>query len=392
MISNPGFNFSNINGKFYIDSIENTDMDNVDPLYSEAIICKEIGKLVPIYTDEQKPVKDSESIAFKFAKINIANNDEILVFCNQYGLPMSERNFANFRNDYLFFEKNKDEFTKMIPLVHKERERLTDIKKSIVDMRLLLNLSAAIEEHDYNTIVEIITFFCLDLTVHDYDGSRRNTELFQFNHAFYRYAEFNGYKPFKYQDFDFTSTIYDLLDALIADEKLEQIYNYNGQPFPRRFRQYDFSEWRHIKALFEDILSEADVKLIDPFGKVTFSKPISEINYFKQLSQNNLLNLAKAALSDLFKEKLITVFPEIQFEKGKQTAGWRIPTFIDAMYLELFFRFSPNVKIKRCADPTCRAPFEWSPSKPNQIYCDNVCAVRMAKRMQRARNKQKNSE
>ena len=75
MISNPGFNFSNINGKFYIDSIEKTDMDNVDPLYSEAIICKEIGKLVPIYTDKQKPVKDSETIAFKFAKINIANND-----------------------------------------------------------------------------------------------------------------------------------------------------------------------------------------------------------------------------------------------------------------------------------------------------------------------------
>ena len=278
------------------------------------------------------------------------------------------------------FEKNKKEKEAR----KKQRQHQVDIKE--------IKFRPKIEEHDYNTIVEIITFFCLDLTVHDYDGSRRNTELFQFNHAFYRYAEFNGYKPFKYQDFDFTSTIYDLLDALIADEKLEQIYNYNGQPFPRRFRQYDFSEWRHIKALFEDILSEADVKLIDPFGKVTFSKPISEINYFKQLSQNNLLNLAKAALSDLFKEKLITVFPEIQFEKGKQTAGWRIPTFIDAMYLELFFRFSPNVKIKRCADPTCRAPFEWSPSKPNQIYCDNVCAVRMAKRMQRARNKQKNSE
>ena len=60
---------------------------------------------------------------------------------------MSELNFANFRNDYLFFESKKDEFTKRIPLVHKERDHLTDIKKSIIAMRYTLSLTVVMNVH-----------------------------------------------------------------------------------------------------------------------------------------------------------------------------------------------------------------------------------------------------
>lgn len=113
MVSNPGFSFTNINGKYKIVPIEKTDFHDVDPLYSEAIVCDEVGDLVTIYSEDKVVTKDSDSIAFKFAKINISHNNEILDFCSRYGLIMSELNFANFRNDYLFFESKKDEFTKL---------------------------------------------------------------------------------------------------------------------------------------------------------------------------------------------------------------------------------------------------------------------------------------
>lgn len=147
MVSNPGFSFTNINGKYKIVPIEKTDFHDVDPLYSEAIVCDEVGDLVTIYSEDKVVTKVSDSIAFKFAKINISHNNEILDFCSRYGLIMSELNFANFRNDYLFFESKKDEFTKRIPLVHKERDHLTDIKKSIIAMRYTLSLTVVMNVH-----------------------------------------------------------------------------------------------------------------------------------------------------------------------------------------------------------------------------------------------------
>ena len=162
MISNPGFTFTNINGIYKIAPIDQTDMDNIGPLYSEVIICEEIGDLVTVYSDQKGLSKAKDSVALSFANININNNDEILKFITRYGLPGSERNFANERNDYLFWGYSKDEFTRQIPLVHKERDRLTDIKKSIIAMKYALDLSAAIADKDYQTILKIITFFCTE--------------------------------------------------------------------------------------------------------------------------------------------------------------------------------------------------------------------------------------
>lgn len=391
MIYNPGFTFSNINGKHRIGSITETDMPYVDPLYSEVIIADEVGSLVKIYSDSKGIVKASESPALQFARININDNDAIIDFCNRYGLPLSERNFANFRNDYLFFDENKDNFTMKIPLSHKERDRLSDIKKSIIEMRYLLDLNAAISSHDLDTIVKIITFFCLDLTKHNGSPDAHvKTELFQFNHAYRRYTEdYCNYQPFQYKQFDFTIALRGFLNELVADYAAEQECQSWGFPYKRKYVQYDFTEWRHLRALFDDLLSVTNIIRVSPFGEVEFSTPLAECNYLKQLKKENLLNLARAVLSDLFKHKLDTVSPEIQFESGRQFASWRIPTLIDAMYLELFFRFSPNGQIRKCADPKCTGIgyFEWTPSKPNQKYCCNTCAMRIAKQEQRKRDK-----
>lgn len=390
MVSNPGFSFTNINGKYKIVSIEKTDFHDVDPLYSEAIVCDEVGDLVTIYSEDKVVTKDSDSIAFKFAKINISRNNEILDFCSRYGLIMSERNFANFRNDYLFFESKKDEFTKRIPLVHKERDRITDIKKSIIAMRYTLSLSEAINNRDFETIIKIITYFCFDLTNHfSSPDALCATELYRFNRDFRCYCDECGYEAFNYQEVNFTLAVTSFLAELEHDEFIENLWHANGQPYRRRYIDYDFTEWRHIKGLFEDILSQTELITVEPFGEVKFSKPFSEITIFKQLQEKNLLNLARAVLSDLFKEKLHTVYPEIQIENGKQVASWRIPTLLDAMYLELFFRFSPTGQVKRCADPSCDGFFTWTPSRPTQKYCCNECALRVAKREQRKREKLK---
>lgn len=394
MIYNPGFSFSNINGKHRIAPLTETDMGfRTNQLYSEAIIQEEKGTIVKIYDDSKGVLKPSDSPAMQFAKIDINNNDEIINFCNRYGLISSERNFANFRNDYLFFNKSKDEFIEKIPLLHKEREDLNYFKRYVIEMRCLLELAAAIDAHDLDTIVSIITYLCLDITkLNGSPDAHVSTELFQFNHAYRRVAEdFFDYKPYNYQGFTFSEALRYFLDEMIEDLKEEEFYHSMWQPYKRKYIQYDFTEWRHLRALFDDLLSVTKIVNVTPLGEVEFSTPLKDCDYLKQLQKENLLNLARAVLSDLFKAKLESVTPELQYVNGKHQAGWRIPTLIDAMYLELFFRLSPTGQFRKCADPKCSGVgyFEWSPSKPNQKYCCNVCALRVAKEEQRKRARAK---
>lgn len=389
MISNPGFSFSNVIGKHHIDSLDKANLDNLGALYSEAIVCTEQRSIIQIYSHYQNPSSESGSIALQFSEINIDNIQEILDFCDHYGLINSERIFANFRNDYIFLEENKSDFSKKIPLPHKERMYLTDFKKAVAAMRLLLELSSAIHDRDFDTIVKIITFFCFDLTVHDYEGSTRATELFQFNHAFYRYAEDCGYVPFNYESLDYSDMISSFLESIHADEAIEKSFNKNGFAFPRHYPQSDYSEWLHLRALFDDLLSVTDIQSITPYGEVLFNPPLSAINYLISLKEDQLLNLAKAVLSDLFKENLHRISPEIQYENNQLLSSWRIPSLLSAMYLELFFRFSPYGQIKICANPTCKKAFTWTSSKPTKKFCCTECAVLMAKRNQRKRERER---
>ena len=99
-------------------------------------------------------------------------------------------------------------------------------------------------------------------------------------------------------------------------------------------------------------------------------------------------SMTKGIFSDIFKENLHSVYPEIVFSKaGMAESTWRIPSLIDAMYLELFFRYSPNSSVRKCENPTCTGFFIYESSRPTKKYCDESCAKLMAKRMERARKR-----
>lgn len=155
MISNPGFSFSNVSGKHSIE----TDFSASDPLFAEVIICNAPKSIIPVYSHHQSSSLKSKSVALQFVKLDIKDNQAILDFCDKYGLTNSIRSFKNPHNEYLFQKLNKTDFMKRIPLAHSERCYLTNLKKEIVSMRLLLELSSAIENKDYDSIVRIIAFF-----------------------------------------------------------------------------------------------------------------------------------------------------------------------------------------------------------------------------------------
>lgn len=102
LIVNKGFSFSNIVGKYAI----TTDKAQMNIKPEDNLIIQTIypGNLKKLYSHNSY---DEGSIAYEFAAIDINDLDDIISFCNKYGLILSNRLKANVTNDYIFFSSNK---------------------------------------------------------------------------------------------------------------------------------------------------------------------------------------------------------------------------------------------------------------------------------------------
>lgn len=391
MITNPGFSFTGISGNHKIVPVYETNLEAWGENYNECIVCTYDGDLVKVYDNGPGFSYTDKSVAMEFASIDPMDRDAILNFCDHYGMPSSMRQFSNFRNDYLFFKDDKDSFSKVIPVGDRcERIWLYSIQRVILQMQMTIELNQAIQDKNFQRIIEILMYFCFDLYGLDFEGSTQTTETFQFNHSFYRYAEENG---FTLKTRLTGLSIHDLITGFLKD--IENDYyeteQYHSFGFPRKekYPQFSFSTWQHLHFLFSFVTKKVTVINIGPFGEVLMSNTLSDdINSFSEKDIEKVLMCAKAVFSDIFKERLSSVYPEIVFNKnGDPESSWRIPSLIDAMYLELFFRFSPNSSVRKCQNPDCPNYFTRTSSRPTKIYCCESCALLMAKRMERARKR-----
>ena len=100
-----------------------------------------------------------------------------------------------------------------------------------------------------------------------------------------------------------------------------------------------------------------------------------------------LLSLANSFVINFLNSQLRDIFPEIKYENGELIGDWQVRDLLSAMYLEIFLSLSPNNKLKKCANPSCNGYFEVGKSNSRKIYCSQRCAMLMAKRKQRERDK-----
>lgn len=396
MITNPGFSFSGISGDHKIIPTAQTDLPIWGPLYSDTVVCTCEKELVKVYDNGPGFHYMDNSVAMDFAAIDVTDKDAIIKFCNRYGMPDSMRQFGNHRNDYLFFNTNKDEFSKVVPLgVKQERVWVFAIQREIIQMKKCIELNQAIQDKDFIEIIKILLYFCFDLYGLDFDGSERRTESFQFNHHFFRYAEQNGYSKMDgFSNTTLHNLVIGFLDDINSAYAESEFYSSHRIPHKDKYVQIYFSMWQHLHSIFSWLTEQVTISAIDPFGNVTFDKLLmQDFSEVGEKDISRLLNTAKGLFSDIFKEKLHAVYPEIIFgADGIPESSWRIPTLIDAMYLELFFRFTPNTSVRKCMNPTCPKFFTRTSSRPTKIYCDESCAKLMAKRKERERKRKTREE
>ena len=77
MLTNPGFTFFGISGEHKIVPTNQTDLPTWGPNYTEAIICTYDGKLVKVYDNGPGFGFSDESVAMKFAAIDVNEPQQI---------------------------------------------------------------------------------------------------------------------------------------------------------------------------------------------------------------------------------------------------------------------------------------------------------------------------
>lgn len=397
MLTNPGFSFVGLSGHHKIIPTVETDLPVWGPIYAKTVKCVEIGQPVTVYGKASSLDSFLESPALEFAGLDCHDESAILSFCDKYGLPGSQRQEANFRNSYIYSGISKDQFAECVEFERThEVEWLGSIQRSITGLRLLMDLNEAIQKEDFYRILEIMTFFCFDLSGLDFEGSCYRSETFKFNHAFFRFAEACGYsKAMGIGDLELSELISYFFNEIEWQFTLEYSYNQAGHGYPNPYNEYRYSQtWQHLVVIFKWLLERTTIESVGPFGEVSFGANLRDIDISPLITEgDHFISAAKAMLADLFKERLEHIAPEIQFNNGSMPeANWRIPSLLDAMYLDAFFRLTPTTTVRRCANPTCSHYFTWSKSRKTRIYCSASCAELMAKRKQREREKAKKVE
>ena len=390
MFLNTGFTFKNTKGTYEIRLQPSASADYYyvhGEKHSERLIAAtyEYGQNT-IYTSTDLP---EDSVALKFAGININKDKEIIDFCNAYGLIYANEIDAEDTNDYLFLNAEKNSFPKPTSAIGGACLFLDVFQREVIKMRKILLLYEALNNSDLKSVVEILTWFCFDTyDGYDEESLQPSFECPRFNEAF---CEFIDRYDDEYDEEDSLSIrIRNFLKALEDDLfQFEHEDTYEGIHM-RTLNYPDMyhTTWQALHTVFSKLLTTVDIEVLGAFGELTFSHPLTEDDINEICSEKEyVLKLGKAFLSDYFNNELMWVHPQMTFENGQFLPNLEISSLMQAMYLELFFKITPYTNLRKCANPTCNAFFEVSRDNSKRMYCSTRCAQLMAKRKQRERER-----
>lgn len=381
MVVNRGFSFSNIVGIYTIQPAADGGEDYIKALYP--------GSVKPIYSFNSY---EEGSVAYEFASIDTGAYEQILQFCSKYGLLYSDRLERNRKNDYIFSKQYKSVFSEEQPDYTCDKLYVSTFIREVITMRHFLGLKAAI---DSKNLVEIMLNIAkILLSFNDKTHIPSDTEAEQFNQQFYLFIKRRFRKDpnnFHFQNED----ISDVLSAFIKElndyrkvtSAVEKKFLFDSS---EKFENIHHSMWQSICSLFTSLLSVTQILSDEEGQNIHFEGPISEQQLIEAgITLDQATQLGNACISDVMNSQTSNVTPELRCETGKLLADWHITTLLEAMYMELQVTFSPNTMIKKCANPTCNYYFDVGIGNSKKIYCSQRCALLMAKRKQRARNKVK---
>lgn len=392
-----GFVFSNNTGNYEITTMAKKHILH-PPNYDPAIIYRNT------YAGEKNVYYVSfgeESPLMKFSNIDPLNNNQILSFCNCYGLLTDSRSNVQSMNDELY-----SAVTKKDPLSSSQRRNfeegigglfmmLWDFKKSAAEMQQLIKLKTSIDTKNVIQTVETVTYFLFDeelkkkdKNIVAVDGSRKifpdilhSYETPLFNRIYRDTCESEGQGELSLHE-----RVKSFVHLQRSEMHKKQFTSINGfNPYVQT--PYIHGTWQTICDLYSVLLEKFSISSIDPLGKVVF-EPTLTVGGIRTIFNNvaQIIALGKAVFSDHLNTQLENVKPVFKIVNGKYVSTWDVPSLLEAMYLELFLNVTvSNNTIKRCGNENCRNYF--IAENPRKIYCCPQCAWATNKRYHRKADK-----
>lgn len=109
MVVNRGFSFSNIVGMYALKTKKSNYQNRLEDYIITAVYP---GNLKQLYSQNSY---EEGSIAYEFSSIDTTNMEQVISFCNKYGLLYSNRLIANKTNNYIFMKTYKSIFSEAVP-------------------------------------------------------------------------------------------------------------------------------------------------------------------------------------------------------------------------------------------------------------------------------------
>lgn len=267
-------------------------------------------------------------------------------------------------------------------------------------MRRFLAIKAALDNNDIVTAVNEVVNQLLSYTERTPLPLETETEMF--NGQFYAYISRNT--RIYVDDEEEVRNEYKKFDLVnmhnTVSQFVSELHHYRTvvTDFEKRFYFGEASKYENIHHLVWQTICDLLTKLqtvtnikSDLWGRTVYFEPelSKELLVKAEIDFDKVQILANACISDVMNSQTADICPELRYENGKLTADWHITSLLEAMYMELQVTFTPNTQIRKCANPTCNFFFDVGVGNNKKMYCSQRCALLMAKRKQRERDKQK---
>lgn len=333
--------------------------------------------------------KNNEYILIQLANVDTKDENSIVRFCNEYGLPYSSSKIDDERPGCYIMGLDVDErtYSSLYPLYRQDNMQVYEFKRHVVSAQRILNVKSELESQSIN--YENLFRFLLPMLLYerygfydfDADDPERCTETMKFQYYFLNVLNKVGDKTIRSlacELFGFVvetqaigkgeNKVYvtDELRSLFQNEYPNELYK-----FLVDLIRYDNGQINEIK--------------INEFNELQ----LPEGFHLSVETKKHLDELASNILSDIISESLQRVHPIMMVdENGKIASKWDLKYLYEGILVETLVMASGDNNLKKCANPNCGKFFTPNPGRNDKIYCSHTCGINVAKRRQRMRDKE----
>ena len=348
-----------------------------------------------------------EYIFLKLANLDISDDEEILKYCNSYGLPYSSQlcmdNELHIDEDIEYVARDfirasaRSKYSAFDTMDREEFRRIATTIRMLVEFKNVLNEAHTSSRSSIaKELIYYLVYFSLfsHEEIYEYD----NTDpIPQTRTVFFQYSFQHFCREIESQE-----------SGLSIEEKLYVYLQYTKE-LSEKWHNGTL-QGKRIPYLKINMPSYT-LQTIMSFYQLLFARKLLGTNGWLTKIKDGINEVPEAALSllplgalkeacvrvfsDIVNEGLVCVNPWLIADDSKQLTvegHWRLKHQMEGIYMELFIEIAKNSQYRRCDNPTCAKLFSVSRNRPNKRYCCHECAALQAKRNERKRKRAQHAE